>query len=127
MPAPNDRRYTDSHEWHLRDGNVVTIGITRFAVDELTDITYVELPDANQRIEAGNTAGEIESVKTTSELYAAVSGKVVQVNEKVKEDPAAVNEDPYGDGWLFRVEVDDPSELDALMDAAAYNEKYPTQ
>lgn len=126
MPAPTDRRYTESHEWHKADGDVVTIGLTRFAVDELTDITYVELPPVGDRVTAGDAFGEIESVKATSELYCGVTGKVVAVNETLADNPGVVNEDPHGDGWLIKVDADDLAQLDALLDAEAYNSQYPT-
>jgi len=120
-----DARYSDSHEWHKLDGDIVTIGISRFAVDELTDVTFVELPAVGDEVAAGETFGEIESVKATSDLNAGVTGKVVEINEKAVEDPSIINEDPQDAGWLIKVEVEDPSELDALMEEAEYNEKYP--
>jgi len=121
-----DARYTESHEWHVLEDNVVTIGISRFAVDELTDVTYVELPAVGDTVAAGETFGEIESVKATSDLVSGVSGKVVQINDKAVEDPSIINEAPQDDGWLIKVEVEDASQLDALMDETTYNEKYPT-
>lgn len=124
MASPADGRFTDTHEWHRIDGDTVTIGITKFAVDELTDITFVELPEEGDDIAAGESFGEIESVKATSELYAAVSGKVVAVNSDAIDNPAAINEDPFGAGWLVKLQVADTSPLDALMDAATYDAKY---
>ena len=120
-----DRRFLDTHEWHILDGNIVTLGISSFAVDELTDVTYVELPAVGDAVEAGQPIGEIESVKATSDLYAGVSGTVVEVNEKVVDDPSLINESPHMDGWLIKIEAGDPVQLDALMDESAYNKKYP--
>jgi len=121
----SDRRYLDSHEWHTVEGNIVTVGISRFAVDELTDVTFVELPAVGDQVEANNPIGEIESVKATSDLYTGVSGTVTAVNEKAVDDPSLINESPFDDGWLFKVEASDLAELDALMDEAAYAAKYP--
>src|SRR5690606_39089726 len=96
MAAPADRKYLDSHEWHKLEGKIVTLGITDFAVDELTDLTYVELPLVGAEVNANESIGEIESVKATSELYTGVSGKVIEVNAAAAQDPAVVNEDPFG-------------------------------
>ena len=120
-------RFSDSHEWHVLEGNTVTIGISRFAVDELTDVTYVELPGVGDTVTAGEAFGEIESVKATSDLYSGVTGKVTAVNDKAVEDPAIINDDPQGSAWLIKVKADEPAQLDALMDEAAYNAKYPTE
>src|ERR1051325_2989851 len=115
--CPSDRRYSDTHEWHKPDGRQVTIGITRFAIDELTDITYVQLPKAGTPVKAGAAMGEIESVKATSELYSGVSGKVAAVNQAVVDDPSIINRDPYDKGWLVKVEPSNAGELDGLLDA----------
>lgn len=125
MAAPSDRKMLDSHEWHKLEGNVVTLGITDFAVDELTDLTYVELPLVGAEVNANETIGEIESVKATSEIYSGVSGKVIEVNAAAAEDPAMVNEDPFNAGWLVKIEIESASDLDKLLDADSYNEKYP--
>ena len=122
----SDRRYTETHEWHQLDGQTVTLGVSRFAVDELTDVTFVELPAVGDPVTAGQPIGEIESVKATSELNSGVSGKVVEINDKVVEDPSILNDDPHDAGWLVKIDAADPAQLDALMDEAAYNEKYPT-
>ncbi|MHC4995473.1 MAG: glycine cleavage system protein GcvH [Planctomycetota bacterium] len=127
MSTPTNCRFLDTHEWHVLDGQVVTIGVSRFAVDELTDLTYVELPAVGDELEAGEAAGEMESVKATSDFYSGVSGKVVAVNEDVLEDPSIVNEDPFGKGWLIKVEASDPSQLDGLLDQVTYDEKFPTE
>ncbi len=120
MAVRTDCRYAQTHEWFLAEGTQVTIGITQFAADELTDITYVELPKVGAEIKAGTAFGEIESVKATSELYAAVGGKVVAVNGELAEHPEYVNDDPQGKGWMIRIECADLSPLQKLMDAAAY-------
>lgn len=118
-------RYNDSHEWHKLEGETVTMGISKFAVDELTDVTFVELPEVGEQVEAGSAVGEIESVKATSEIYTGISGKVTAVNENVVDDPSILNEDPYEAGWLLKIEPADPAELEQLMDAKTYAEKYP--
>lgn len=120
MSLPADRRYAQTHEWFKRDGDVVTIGITQFAADELTDITYVELPKPGASVTAGQSCGEIESVKATAELLSAVSGTVTAVNARIAEAPDLVNSDPMGEGWMLKVKVSDSAPLEKLMDAAAY-------
>lgn len=119
-------RYLDTHEWHRLDGQTVTLGISRFAVDELTDVTYVQLPAVGDQVHAGKPIGEIESVKATSDIYCGVSGKIIQVNEKAVADPSIINHAPQSDGWLVKIQIDSPQQFDALMDEAAYNKKYPT-
>lgn len=123
MGAPADRKYAETHEWHKQDGDIITIGITQFAVDELTDVTYVDLPAKGKQIAAGKTFGEIESVKATSELYSAVAGEVTETNEALKDDPSLVNSDPYGKGWMIKVKAPG-AKLDALMTADQYNAKH---
>jgi glycine cleavage system H protein len=120
MAVRQDCRYTQTHEWFHVDGDTVTIGITQFAADELTDITYVELPEVGSRIKAGSSFGEIESVKATSELYSAVGGTVKEVNARLADEPELVNNDPQGDGWMVKVQTDDLGPLEKLMTAAAY-------
>ncbi|MCG8510711.1 MAG: glycine cleavage system protein GcvH [Rhodospirillales bacterium] len=121
MSSPNDRSYLESHEWHQLHDGVVTIGISQFAVDELTDITYVEVTQDSGGIRSGESFGEIESVKATSELYAGVDGEVVEVNQDVIAKPALVNEDCYGKGWIVKIKPADPGQLDGLMSAADYD------
>ncbi len=121
MSSPADRRYSESHEWFLADGDVVTIGITTHATEALTDITYVEMKAAGTSLAAGDSAGEVESVKTTSDIYTAVAGEVTETNQAVVDDPSLVNSDPYGEGWLVRIKASDLGPLDGLMDAAAYD------
>ncbi|MFG0330432.1 MAG: glycine cleavage system protein GcvH [Phycisphaerales bacterium] len=125
MATPDDRRYSESHEWHQADGDVVTVGVTQFAVNELTDVTYVEIHEPGTSLDAGGSIGEVESVKATSEIYSAVGGEIVERNEALGDDPGLLNRDPYGEGWLCRIRVTDPSPLEGLMDAATYEEKYP--
>ncbi len=125
MAAPSDRKYSSSHEWHKQDGDVVTIGITQFAVDELTDITYVDLPAVGKQVTAGKSFGEIESVKATSELYSGVTGEVVEVNGALKDDPSLVNSDPFGRGWMIKVKaVSGGGDLGGMMTGEAYNAKH---
>ncbi|MFN4243518.1 MAG: glycine cleavage system protein GcvH [Tepidisphaerales bacterium] len=118
MNVPNDRKYLVSHEWHLPRGELIEIGITQFAADELTDVTYVKLPKVGTRVTKDTAWGEIESVKATSDLYSGVSGEVVEVNTALNNDPGKVNSDPYGAGWMIRVRPTATS--DKLLDADAY-------
>lgn len=121
MAVPNDRRYAQTHEWFKVEGKQVTVGITQFAADELTDITYVELPEPGTTVESGKTVGEIESVKATSDLYTAVSGKIVAVNEALRDQPELVNNDPFGGGWMLKLECADLAPLQKLLDGPAYD------
>lgn len=125
--TPTDRKYSKTHEWFLLEGDVVTVGITQFAADELTDITFVDLPAVGSTVIAGQACGEIESVKATSELFATVGGEVVEVNEDLADAPERVNNEPFGQGWMLKIRVGDRSPLDALMDAAAYDEMIARQ
>jgi len=118
--VPTDRKYLKSHEWHKLDGDVCTIGITQFAADELTDITFVELPDSGKEISAGDSFGVVESVKSTSDLYTGVSGTVTEVNDKLGDEPELVNNDAFEGGWMIKIKVSDAGELEKLLDAAAY-------
>jgi len=120
MNFPDDRRYNKTHEWHKLEGDVVVIGITQHAVDELTDVTFVQLPQVGAEVKAGESFGEIESVKATSDLYSGVTGKVVEANTALADDPSLVNTDPYGRGWMIKVKPNDPAELDQLLT----NEQY---
>lgn len=120
MAVARDCKYAQTHEWFRVSGKVVTIGITQFAADELTDITYVSLPAVGSQVTAGKSFGEVESVKATSDVYSAVSGKVVEINGKLDKQPELVNTQPQGDGWMIKLECADLSPLDKLMDAAAY-------
>lgn len=120
MAVPNDRRYSQTHEWFKADGEVVTVGITQFAADELTDITFVELPSVGDPVEGGSHFGEIESVKATSELYSAVSGEVIAVNDKLADEPELINNDAFGEGWMLKIKCTDVSPLEKLLDGPAY-------
>jgi glycine cleavage system H protein len=121
MGYPDDLRYSKEHEWVRADGGTATIGITSFAADELGDIVFIELPEVGGQLTQFGTFGVVESVKAVSDLYAPVSGSVVEVNEALREAPELLNSDPFGEGWIAKVELGDPSELDALMDAEAYD------
>ncbi|MCH8270353.1 MAG: glycine cleavage system protein GcvH [Planctomycetes bacterium] len=125
MNVPADRRYSETHEWHMLKGDMLTLGLTQFAVDQLTDITFIEMMEVGTTFEAGDAVGEVESVKTTSDVYCAAPGAVVEVNAALVADPSLLNSDPFGEGWLVRIKVSDASPLDALMDAAAYIEAHP--
>ncbi len=124
MASPTDCLYTDSHEWFRKDGDVVTVGITQYATNELTDITYVEMKSPGTTIAAGDTLGEVESVKTTSDVYSAFSGEVIEVNDAAAGDPSLLNQDPYGAGWLVKIRCEGDGGAD-LLDPAAYDSKYP--
>jgi len=117
MNVPDDLRYAKSHEWLRADG---TVGITDHAQHELTDVVFVDLPAVGKVVKAGEVVCVVESVKAASDIYAPVSGKVVAANPGLTSNPAFVNTDPYGEGWMFKLEVAAPSEREALMDAAAY-------
>jgi len=120
VAVPADRKYSKTHEWCKVEGNTVTVGITDFAANELTDITFVQLPQVGDTLTAGSEFGEIESVKATSPLYCAVSGKVVEVNDQLASQPELVNQDPYGAGWMIKVEAEDLAPLEQLMTAEQY-------
>lgn len=122
MNLPSDLRYSKEHEWVKADGGKAVIGITDFAQSELGDIVYVELPEVGAEIKSGEPFGSVESVKTVSELYAPVNGKVIAVNGELEESPEEVNDDPYGEGWMIEVELVDESEVDHLLSAEQYEE-----
>ena len=118
---PSNLRYTKDHEWaRLEDDGTITVGITAHAVEQLGDITAVSLPEPGDSIESGERFGDVDSVKAVSDLYAPLDGKVVATNPKLDETPELVNEDPYGEGWMVRLEPTDPAALDGLLDAGAY-------
>ena len=118
--VPSDRRYTKEHEWVQVSSGTATIGITDFAQGELGDIVYVEVPEVGKTVAAGDVLGTIESVKAVSELYAPVSGTVTEVNAALAQAPETLNRDPHTSGWICRMSVASPAELEGLMDAAAY-------
>jgi len=120
MNIPADLRYTNDHEWIKINGKIAVVGITDFAQGELGDIVFVEIETVGSHLEKGNTFGTIEAVKTVSDLFIPVSGKVLEMNDKINATPEVINKDPYGDGWLIKIEVDNPSEINELMDAKAY-------
>ena len=120
MDTPQDLHYSEEHEWVKVDGKRAIIGITDFAQSELGDIVFVELPSVGDEISAGDVFGSVESVKTVSELYAPVSGKVVEVNTSLEDSPEKINDSPYDEGWMIIVEMSDESELDQLLSAEQY-------
>jgi len=120
MNFPDDLRYTREHEWARRKGKNIAVGITEYAQDQLGDVVYLELPDVGDPVKKGESFGVVESTKAVSELFAPISGKVVEVNDPLADAPETINEDPYEEGWMVVIEPSDPAELDALMDAKAY-------
>ena len=119
--VPKELQYTQTHEWVLvQDDGTVLVGVTEHAQSQLGELVLVELPDLGAKVNASDEVGVIESVKATSEVYAPISGKIIEINENLEEGPALVNRDPYGDGWLFRIDPRDPDELSDLLDAEAY-------
>ena len=113
-------RFTKDHEWVRQDGDTVTVGITDYAQEQLGDVVYVELPEIGRRVEQGKEAAVVESAKAASEVYAPVSGEIVEVNDVLSGDPAQVNADAMGGGWFMKIRLTDPKQLDGLMDGAAY-------
>ena len=124
MPARKnaDRRYTKDHEWVVLDGDIATIGITDHAQEQLGDVVHIELPELEREVAANEACAVVESVKAASDVYAPLAGKVVEINETIGEDPAIVNSDAEGEGWFFKLELDDPDAFEELMDADAYEE-----
>ncbi|WP_348762175.1 glycine cleavage system protein GcvH [uncultured Salinisphaera sp.] len=120
---PKDLSYTKTHEWIANDGDgTVTVGITEYAQGSLGDLVFVELPEAGTKVSAGDAVAVVESVKAASDIYAPVDGEIAEVNEDLDESPERVNEDPFGQGWLFKMAVSNADDLDSLLDAAAYGE-----
>tara|TARA_B100001105_G_C21979530_1_gene268464 strand:+ start:138 stop:515 length:378 start_codon:yes stop_codon:yes gene_type:complete len=122
MNIPSNLQYTKDHEWAKIENGVATIGITDFAQGELGDIVFVELPEVGKSFNAGDAFGTIEAVKTVTDLFSPISGKIVAINEGLDNDPGKVNSDPYGDGWLVKIRLSDPDEKDGLMSSIAYEE-----
>lgn len=122
MNIPNDLKYTKDHEWVRIDGEVATVGITDFAQGELGDIVFVEVETEGESLDREETFGSVEAVKTVSDLFMPVSGEVIEFNEEIESSPELVNEDPYGKGWMIKIQLSDLSEVDDLLDADAYSE-----
>ncbi len=120
MDIPAELRYSSDHEWVRVEGTTATIGITEYAQDALGDVVFVEMPDAGLAVAAGESFSEVESTKSVSDIYAPITGSVAEVNAELESQPELLNSDPYGAGWICRIEISDPSELDGLMDAEAY-------
>ena len=121
MEIPEDLQYTEEHEWVLVEDDIATVGITDYAQSELGDVVYVELPQVGDLVQQMEPFGTIEAVKTVADLFAPVSGEVIEVNTLLEESPHLVNEDPYGEGWLIKVKMSDPSELENLLSAEEYS------
>jgi glycine cleavage system H protein len=120
MEFPEELKYTEEHEWVLVEGDLAVIGITDFAQDAMGDVVFVELPAVGTEVTTGKAFGVVESVKAVSDVYAPVSGTVEEINEELPDAPEILNTSPYGDGWMIKIRISDPGELDRLMDAAAY-------
>jgi glycine cleavage system H protein len=124
---PQKLRYAKTHEWASLEGDICTVGITQFAVEQLTDVIYVDMPDENDPVAAGDSFGEIESVKAVSDINAPVTGDIVAVNEKLQNDPTLISKDPYGAGWLVKVKVEKGTTLDHLMTLAQYEKQIASE
>jgi glycine cleavage system H protein len=123
MPSKSvDKRFTKDHEWVVLDGDIATVGITDHAQEQLGDLVHVELPELERTVAEGETCAVVESVKAASDVFSPLAGKVVEINETIAEDPSIVNSDAEGEGWFFRLELDDPDSFEALMDQDAYDE-----
>ena len=120
MTNPSDRTYTETHEWLKVDGDVLTIGLTTYAVDQLTDVTFAEMQPVGTEVSPGDSVGEVESVKTSSDVYSPVEGEIIEINESLESNPEQVNSDPFGDGWLVKIKISDQGTLDSAMDSDAY-------
>lgn len=127
MDIPRNLRYTKSHEWVRFDGKVATIGITDFAQDQLSDLTYVELPTVGDEVGASDQIAVVESVKAASDVYAPVGGTITAVNKSLQDKPELINTDPYGEGWICQIQPDDLSEFESLLDADAYDALQPEE
>ena len=122
MGAPKDLKYTKDHEWVKIDGDVATVGITDFAQGELGDIVYVEVETLDETLGREEVFGTVEAVKTVSDLYLPLSGEIIEFNESLEDEPENVNTDPYGDGWMIKIKISNPDEIEDLLDEAAYQE-----
>ena len=117
----SDLKYSDEHEWVRVEGDVAVVGISNFAQEQLGDVVFVELPEVGRPVSAGDEAAVVESVKAASEVFAPISGQIVEINEALSDNPGLVNQAPTGEGWFVKIKIDDSSEIDKLMDEAAYN------
>ncbi len=122
MNVPNELKYTKDHEWISIDGDVATIGITEFAQGELGDIVYVEVETVDEELDSEEVFGTVEAVKTVSDLFMPMAGELIEFNELLETNPEKVNEDPYGDGWMIKVKISNPSEIEELLSASQYSE-----
>ncbi len=120
MNIPESLKYSADHEWVSVDGNIATVGITDYAQDALGDVVFVDVPDVGATVEAGGTFSEVESTKSVSDIFAPLSGEIVEVNDQLADNPELVNSDPYGDGWICRISMSDSAQLGDLIDSAAY-------
>ena len=120
MNIPEELKYTEEHEWIRLEGNIATVGITDFAQSELGDIVYIEVDTLDSEINSNDVFGTVEAVKTVSDLFMPVNGRVIEVNSSLEDNPEVVNDDPYGDGWIIKIEVSNPSDIDALMSSEEY-------
>ena len=120
--VPSELKFLSSHEWVLVEGDIATIGVSDHAQELLGDLVFVELPELESSVSAGDSVAVIESVKAASDSYAPVSGEVVEVNEELEDSPERINNDPYGDGWMYKIKMEDPDEVGDLLDAEAYTE-----
>jgi len=127
MMDPKKLRYAKTHEWASLEGDKCTVGLTQFAVDQLTDVVYIEMPDVGDNVFAGDSFGEIESVKAVSDLYSPVDGEVIAVNEKLVNDPSIISSDPYGKGWLIKIKPEPGSTLDGLMTLEQYEKQIASE
>lgn len=120
--VPTELKYLSSHEWVLIEGNIATVGVSDHAQELLGDLVYVELPEEGSSVSAGDSVGVVESVKAASDTYAPVTGEVIEVNGELEDSPDRINDDPYGDGWMYKVQMEDPEEVSDLLSADAYSE-----
>jgi glycine cleavage system H protein len=124
---PKNLRYASTHEWAALEGDVCTVGITKFAVEQLTDVVYIELPDVGDHVFKGDSFGEVESVKAVSDLYSPINGEVIDVNRKLETDPTLVTNDPYGAGWMIKIKVEEDSNINHLMTLESYERQIASE
>jgi len=120
--VPTELKFLSTHEWALVEGNIATIGVSDHAQELLGDLVYVELPEQGSTVAAGDSVGVIESVKAASDTYAPLSGEIIEVNDQLEDAPEQINNDPYGDGWMYKISMEDPEEVENLLDAEAYTD-----